>query len=60
MRWRRATLPTTQDPTTQEPPALSLNDRRARAMKRAHALMATSIPTRDILASYLDDILTAP
>jgi hypothetical protein len=29
-------------------------------MKRAHALMPTSIPTREILGSYLDDILSAP
>ena len=36
---------------------LSLYDRRARAAARAWSLMGTSIPTRDILSSYLDEVL---
>ena len=36
---------------------LTLHDRRARAADRAWLLMPTSIPTSDILASYLDDVL---
>jgi hypothetical protein len=55
MRRRRAALPTTR---LASPQGLSLPERRARAMERAHALMGTSIPTRDILASYLNDILS--
>ena len=35
----------------------SLFDRRARALTRALALFGTSIPTHEILASYLDDVL---
>lgn len=59
-----ATLPTTQaQPTSQtqtqpEAEPLSLYDRRARAMKRAYPLLATSIPTRDVLDSYLNAVLT--
>lgn len=63
MVWRRraATLPTTQLPQLAQLPAgLSLDERRERAAQRAWALMATSIPTRDILGSYLNDVLSAP
>lgn len=55
---KRAAWPSTRIPPQPPAPALSLGDRRARAAQRAWALMATTIPTRDILASYLDDILT--
>ena len=57
-RWRAAT-PSTQLPELAQLPAgLSLEARRARAQQRAWALMGTSIPTRDILGSYLNDILS--
>jgi hypothetical protein len=57
-RRRRAQLPTTQLPQLAQLPQGPLGERRARAQQRAWSLMATSIPTRDILRSYLDDILT--
>jgi hypothetical protein len=65
MRRRRATLPTTslqlaqpQLATTVE--LLTVGNRRRRAADRAWSLMVTSIPTREILASYLADVLTEP
>jgi hypothetical protein len=36
---------------------MTLDDRRATAFRRAFPLLATSIPTADILAAYLDDVL---
>ena len=56
---RRATLPTLPpqvEAGPAQPVALTLADRRYRAQARAWALMGTSIPTRDILASYLSDV----
>ena len=41
-----------------EPPVeLSLQDRRALAFARVWPLLPTSIPTRDLTDSYLDDVL---
>jgi hypothetical protein len=61
-RWR-AVRPATTEILPRETAAelpLSLPDRRARAATRAWRLMATSIPTREILESYLDDVLATP
>lgn len=64
MRWRRrAVLPTYQLPSARvegQAHDLTLGNRRRRAAERAWALMPTSIPTRDILDSYLTDVLSAP
>lgn len=54
----RAARPT----TIAAPPApldaeLSLYDRRARALARVWPLLSTSIPTRDIVESYLAEVL---
>lgn len=38
---------------------MTLDDRRANAFRRAFPLLATSIPTADILASYLDEVLAS-
>jgi len=54
---RRKPAPITiATPTPAKAPE-SLYDRRARALSRALALFGTSIPTHEILASYLDDVL---
>lgn len=61
MRRRRAVLATTGVPQLpQLLPGLSLEARRARAMERAWPLLATSVPTRDILESYLNDVIAEP
>lgn len=39
---------------------LTLSGRRARAFERVWPLLSTSIPTTDIVASYLDEILGTP
>jgi hypothetical protein len=61
MRRRRATLPTTQAQPASQPATQERDDlgaRRARAMERAYPLLVTSIPTRDVLDSYLNAVLT--
>ena len=40
-----------------EPVVLTLHERRAHAAARVLSLMLTSIPTRDLLDSYLDEVL---
>lgn len=35
----------------------TLVERRARAFRRVFPLLSTSIPTADVLASYLDEVL---
>jgi hypothetical protein len=55
----RPTRPTTVVPTVVPPEdvELTLHERRARAFTRAWPLLSTSIPTRDLVASYLDEVL---
>lgn len=36
----------------------TLHERRARAFARVFPLLSTSIPTADIVTSYLDEVLT--
>jgi hypothetical protein len=63
MGLRYRVKPPSQAPSVtavQDAQPLPLAQRRARAAQRAWALMPTSIPTRDILSSYLDDILSSP
>lgn len=54
----RAARPTTAVPAAApDAAALSLLARRARAFDRVWPLLSTSIPTSDIVESYLDDVL---
>lgn len=51
--------PTSAVAIVPEPVELSLFDRRARAFARIWPLLSTSIPTRDLVDHYLDDVLTS-
>lgn len=54
----RAARPTTAVPVVARDVAeLTLLGRRARAFDRVWPLLSTSIPTRDLVESYLDDVL---
>jgi hypothetical protein len=58
MRRFRAARPTTAVPAAaRDAAALTLLDRRARAFDRVWPLLSTSIPTHDLVESYLDDVL---
>jgi hypothetical protein len=54
----RAARPATAVPAVAPDAAeLSLHERRARAFARVWPLLSTSIPTTDLVESYLDDVL---
>jgi len=58
MRFRPARPATiTPPPPVENDVELSLHDRRARAFRRVFPLLSTSIPTRDLVESYLDEVL---
>jgi hypothetical protein len=52
---RPAQLVAAPDPEVE----LTLFERRARAFRRVWPLLSTSIPTRDLVTSYLDEVLTS-
>lgn len=56
---RKPARPVTITPPPQLPSGaqLTLTERRARAMARVWPLLSTSIPTSEIVTSYLDEVL---
>ena len=58
MRRFRAARPTTiTAPPAPHEPELTLPERRARALARIWPLLSTSIPTHDLVESYLAEVL---
>lgn len=55
---RKKTPPVSLVPASSTPPPDPTAARRAVAFERAWFLLGTSIPTEDILGSYLDDVLS--
>lgn len=55
---RKKTPPVALVPALPPAPVDPLAARRAVAFERAWALLGTSIPTTDILSSYLDDVVS--
>jgi len=56
-RFRPARPATLVVPAAQLDAERSLQERRATAFRRVFPLLSTSIPTADILSSYLDEVL---
>jgi hypothetical protein len=57
MRFRTARPSTAIPAPTHDDVELTLFERRARAFRRVFPLLSTSVPTADIVESYLDEVL---